>query len=120
MKSIIAFCRSKSVPLIVVNMPLTERNLKILPANFLALYEKTITDICSTAARDGSLAFINLRHSDHFVLSDFRDTAHMRSTGGKKLADILAPIVIGKLTAEGTRVAGKANARVAAKSGGFN
>jgi hypothetical protein len=116
LKSIVAFCRSKNVPLVVVNMPLTERNLKILPADFRAVYEKTVADVCSPTAKGSNIAYVNLRHDQQFQLQDFRDTAHMRSTGGKKLADLLAPVVVSKIEEAADKDADKGNTRVAAKS----
>ncbi len=111
LEKIVTFCRTKKVPLIVVNMPLTERNLKILPADFRALYEKTIAGICNPARADNNLTYVNLRNDKRFVLNDFRDTAHMRSTGGKKLADLLAPVVIDKLIGGKHKDANKPNMR---------
>ena|GEM_PF-628573 len=112
-KQLLAYCAEKKVPLIVVNMPLSERNLAVLPADFRAEYEKSVADICREAQRDNdNFAYVDLRNDKRFELSDFRDTVHMRSTGGKKLADLLAPLVIEKIAAQnkygtGAKFAGK-------------
>jgi len=107
LKQLIAYCAEKKVPLIVVNMPLTERNLAVLPDDFKTLYEKSVREICNQAERENDcFAYVDLRNDKRFELSDFRDTVHMRSTGGKKLADLLAPIVIEKVAAHSAPEAG--------------
>ncbi|MBS1989168.1 MAG: hypothetical protein JSS83_01550 [Cyanobacteria bacterium SZAS LIN-3] len=99
-KDLIAFCGEKKIPLIIVNMPLTERNLAVLPDDFKNEYESTVGKICRDAERQNPrFGYVDLRHDNRFELSDFRDTVHMRSPGGKKLADLLGPIVAEKIAA---------------------
>jgi hypothetical protein len=116
LKQIVAYCANKKVPLIIVNMPLTQRNLNILPAAFKQEYDKTIKSICSPKAGDTNLVYLDLRNDKRFVLTDFRDTVHMRSTGGKKLADMLAPIVVSKLSGQSDKDAG--NTKFASRQSG--
>jgi hypothetical protein len=114
LKQIIAYCHDKKLPLVIVNMPLTERNLSVLPQDFRNKYEETIKSICGTH-QDSNLTFIDLRQDGRFLPGDFRDTVHMRSTGGKKLADMIAPIVVAKMArGEGQ---GNVQAQFASKSG---
>jgi len=114
LKQIIAYCGAKKIPLVIVNMPLTERNLAVLPDNFKQEYEKTIKAVCTPGKNDTNLAFIDLRNDDRFEINDFRDTVHMRSTGGKKLADLIAPIVVAKVAGESA--GGQGGAKFASKS----
>jgi hypothetical protein len=117
LKQIIALCDLKKVPLIVVNMPLTERNLDILPASFRSQYENTIRVNCTPRKGSTNLVFLDLRQDKRFELNDFRDTVHMRSTGGKKLADLLAPIVVAKLSGQADKGSSSTNTKFASKPG---
>lgn len=114
LRQIVGYCASRKIPLVVVNMPLTERNLNILPADFKAEYEQTIKAILKPEPGNSSLVFVDLRTDKRFVQNDFRDTVHMRSTGGAKLVDLIGPIVAAKLSAPDP---GAANMRFAAKAG---
>jgi len=115
LKQIIAYCQDKKIPLVIVNMPLTQRNLAVLPQDFRDQYEKTIKSICTPKPGDTNLSFIDLRNDTRFALSDFRDTVHMRSSGGTKLADLIAPVVVSQISrnngeeAVNTRFASKAD-----------
>jgi hypothetical protein len=120
LKQLVAYCQARQLPLVVVNMPLTERNLDVLPVDFRQRYESTVAAILTPAVKaPGScVSFIDLRHDNRFVVDDFRDTVHMRSVGGKKLAQIIAPILIDKLQAGKLPTAG--GAKFAARSTHLN
>jgi hypothetical protein len=121
LKQIITYCKTKQIPLVLVNMPLTERNLAVLPDDFRVRYEKTIGTVCADAKAESNstLSFVDLRNDRRFVVTDFRDTCHMRSVGGKKLAEIIAPILKDKLPGKINADAGS-NAKFASKSSSLN
>ncbi len=120
LKQIVAFCQARHLPLVIVNMPLTQRNLDVLPADFRRRYEDTVAAICRPAveAPGSCVSFVDLRNDNRFVVDDFRDTVHMRSVGGKKLAQIIAPALIEKLQRDRQSTAG--GAKFAARSTHLN
>jgi hypothetical protein len=87
------YCRSSDIPVLIVNMPLTEQNLALMPEGYynryLAMLERT--------AREKCCPFLNLNDRSTFTRADFYDTSHMNSAGGKKLLDQIA----GAITANG-------------------
>jgi hypothetical protein len=82
----IELCDKQKTRLIVIGMPLTERNRKLLPSEFLAEYNAAIT--AATAGKP-TIHFINLIDDPRFLNSDFSDTVHLRSNGSMKLIEIL-------------------------------
>jgi hypothetical protein len=83
LKRLLAQAKSHNVKVLLVNMPLTAANMSLMPPGFYAEY-------LSTAKAQASLndcPFLDLNDGKTFTVSDFRDTAHMNSSGGKKLLD---------------------------------
>lgn len=85
LKSFTQFCSEQKIPLLIVTMPITSRNQKLLPADFLATHMKAVNKIATSS----SSKFLNLMDDSRFIQSDFSDTVHLRSTGGIKLAKII-------------------------------
>lgn len=90
LKKLVEFCKQEGICLVVVNMPLTRENLSLMPPGS---YENYLTTVRQTAEKAGD-TFVDLNEDPHFVHTDFYDTAHMNSSGGKKLLDILAKLDI--------------------------
>lgn len=86
LKSFTQFCSEQKIPLLIVTMPITARNQKLLPADFLATHMKAVNEIATSS----SSKFLNLMDDPRFIQSDFSDTVHLRSTGGIKLAKIIS------------------------------
>ncbi len=80
------FCREQNIPLLIVAMPLTERNLNLLPQDFLTKHIELITEI----AQDPPTIFLNLMADTRFTPADFSDTVHLRSDGSIKLAKLIS------------------------------
>ena len=74
---------------IVVNMPLTEMNKKLLPLNF---YDSYISQIQS-AAKQENAPFLNLDSNNRFELPDYYDAAHLNASGARKLLEAIRPYV---------------------------
>ena len=89
-KKLVDFCKEEGICLVVLNMPLTRENLALMPPGS---YENYLTTVHQTVAQAGD-TFVDLNRDPHFVHTDFYDTAHMNSSGGKKLLDILAKLDI--------------------------
>ncbi len=83
---LVALCKLEKIKLIILNMPLTKENMTLMPAGS---YERYIS-LLNVEAKQYGFPLIDLNKNPQFIRSDFYDTAHMNSTGGKKLLDILA------------------------------
>lgn len=86
LNKIVDFCRRQNIQLIILNMPLTKENLALMP---VGSYERYRTKISQTALEAGC-PYVDLNNEKVFAHSDFYDTAHMNSKGGKKLLDIIS------------------------------
>ena len=83
---LVALCKEQKIKLIILNMPLTKENMDLMPEGS---YQRYI-DLLQTKANEYGFPLIDLNGNPAFVKSDYYDTAHMNSSGGKKLLDILA------------------------------
>lgn len=73
------FCKNQGIQLIMVNMPLTQDNIKLLPPGAYDIYIRNLTAI---AAKYGG-RFIDLQDPS-YDKSLYCDTAHMTGKGGMK------------------------------------
>jgi hypothetical protein len=81
-------CKTQNVKVIVLNMPLTSDNLNLMPPGS---YDRYLQRVVAETAANGS-TFVDLNQDKKFVKSDFYDTAHMNSTGGKKLLETISTL----------------------------
>jgi hypothetical protein len=88
LEKLVDLCKREKMQLIIVNMPLTKENVDMMPtgsySHYLAVLKET--------AQKGALPFVDLNQREIFAHSDFYDTAHMNSSGGKKLLNQLAQL----------------------------
>lgn len=82
----LAEAHEQNVKVLLVNMPLTQANMSLMPSG---LYAKYFT-IAQAEAKQQSADFLDLNTGTKFGVNDFRDTAHMNSSGGRKLLDAVA------------------------------
>jgi hypothetical protein len=85
LKQFTQFCHDQNIPLLIVAMPLTQRNRQLLPPEFLQKHMQAVQDLAKSKA-----VLLNLMDDERFVKTDFSDTAHLRSDGGVKFAEILS------------------------------
>lgn len=93
LKLTIAELKERKTQVLIVNMPLTEANKKLMPKGS---YEKYLRFI-NSLKQENLVSVLDLNNGS-FEQSDFMDTAHMNSRGGKKLLSTLAE-EINKLSA---------------------
>lgn len=86
---LLALTDKEGIRTILVNMPLTEMNMKIMPAGSYEKYRSCLTEI----ATRHNTPLIDLNRSNIFALADFKDSAHMNGAGGKKLAFHIAQAI---------------------------
>ncbi len=86
---LLADARKNGVQVLLVNMPLTPANMGLMPAGYYSQYLTTVKE----QARAFGSPLIDLNNGTAFSISDFRDTAHMNASGGKKLLDAIVATV---------------------------
>lgn len=75
--------RDRNIEVLVANMPLMPANMSVMPPG---MYDKYMA-ITKKLVAENNCKFLDLNDPTKFVLSDFRDTAHMNGNGGKKFID---------------------------------
>lgn len=90
LKRFLSDAQNRDVKVLLVNMPLTAANMKLMPPGYYSEY----LNLAKTQANQFACPFLDLNDGKTFVVSDFRDTAHMNSSGGKKLLDAVVAFII--------------------------
>lgn len=80
------FCRRHGVRMILVNMPLTNANLCLIPDGVYAQYSSRVQELA--VAYDAE--FVDFNQNGCFTPSEFADTVHLNGLGGMKFWRLLA------------------------------
>ncbi|HEY9711869.1 MAG TPA: hypothetical protein V6C72_00270 [Chroococcales cyanobacterium] len=80
---LLSLLAEQGTQVVIVNMPLTEKNMELMPPGSYQSYRAVVQQACNKFKVD----FVDLNDGKQFVTADFRDTAHMNSQGGRKLID---------------------------------
>jgi len=83
--------RERDVHVVVMAMPITDINRKLLSDQAWDLYRHSL----KVMAMAKGATYIDMQSSQAFQLSDFGDTVHLHSGGGAKLLDLLAQKLAG-------------------------
>lgn len=83
---LLADARANHVKVVVANMPLTEKNMSLMPPGMYAKYMDEMT----RRAERGDISLVNLNSHWVFHDADFQDTAHLNAAGGAKFMDLVA------------------------------
>lgn len=83
--------RRKNIRVVVVMMPITDINRSLLSDFNWNLYCKSV----STMANRKGASVIDLSETDYFQRSDFMDTVHLHSLGGRKWLDVVVASMSG-------------------------
>lgn len=76
----IALAGKHGVKVVLVDMPVTAKNLALLDPAYLQLYRQSIDAIAASG-----VSVVRLAQSGQFVEDDFEDSAHLNARGGRKL-----------------------------------
>lgn len=107
------YARLNDIKVVVINMPLTERNMMLMPRG---MYQKYFNAMNIRAHQD-EIVFADLNDRNKFQISDFQDTAHMNGAGGAKLMQAIADTLTNDPTVKAALGAnGRHNVRTANKS----
>jgi hypothetical protein len=83
----LALCKRREIPVLVVNMPLTQDNVDLLDQTFYAQYLSTVESACAANHAD----FLNLQNDPSFNRASYTDIVHLNDVGAVKLVDSLWP-----------------------------
>jgi hypothetical protein len=90
----LTLCKEQDIKVVIVNMPVTDRNLTVYPSG---IYDSCVAAIENEAKRF-DCEFIDLQATHAFPVSDFSDMWHMNACGGKRLLDNVADKIAGNAT----------------------
>ncbi len=91
LNKLLLLCRSHDIPVLIVNMPITEMNRKLLDANLSSEYLKDLE--VAALAFNCKFANVNSDQSYEAVPEYFDDTVHLSASGGKKFFSRLAQLL---------------------------
>lgn len=80
-------CSKKKAKLIIVNMPITEVNMALLPRHHYQNYMTALKDF----SKSYKVKFVDLNNPKIFPKTDFRDGVHMNAHGGMRFIELMAP-----------------------------
>lgn len=80
LEKLIALCSKDHIYLIVIDMPLTVQNKKLLSSESSGMYEKIIRDLKT----DSRLFLIQCNEGNNFLDTDFSDSSHLNLVGARK------------------------------------
>lgn len=83
---ILNISKERGIHVVVVAMPITDINRKLISDEAWNAYKTSL----SALAKSKDASFVDLYETNAFPLSDFGDTVHLHSGGGKRLLDMLA------------------------------
>ncbi|HEY9784587.1 MAG TPA: hypothetical protein V6D17_04230 [Candidatus Obscuribacterales bacterium] len=85
LRRLAAFCRRERIELIVVNMPITDYNIRLLGAD---KYVSWLTKL-KQVAFEQNIPLCDLYAPRAYHVNDFHDSVHLNAYGGKKMFDHL-------------------------------
>jgi len=83
---LLADANANHVKVVVVNMPLTTKNVALMPNG---MYEKYMYEMVKRAER-GDVSLVDLNSLWVFQDRDFQDTAHLNAAGATKFMELVA------------------------------
>jgi hypothetical protein len=73
-------CKNEGISLVLINMPITEKNAQLLPQK---VFQKYLQDVGNLAFAKG-VPFLNLCEFNRYTPFDYRDSVHFNGLGGEK------------------------------------
>ena len=86
LEKVLSTSKHLSTRVVLVNMPLTSENMRLMPAG---VYDSYLSEVRYLAGKyDADV--LDLNGAKLFPKQDFSDTAHLNGLGGEKLAKMVA------------------------------
>ena len=89
LRKLMARCKEGNIPLLLVNMPLSEENRQLMSAGFYADYLNRLKQICSA----DNVQFADLNTKPWSDNSNFVDTVHLKPEISNQFVNSLAEAV---------------------------
>ena len=86
LKRFLSFCKKEDIAVVLVNMPLLEKNIKLMPPGSYDLYMNNVKSL----ANENNARFIDMQDSKVSTPQLDCDTAHRNGQGGRKFCQRLA------------------------------
>lgn len=98
MVSSLTMSQELGATVIVVNMPLRQDNLELMPPGFYELFKRTLKAEC----KNSGVSFLDL--ANNFSPDDFEDGVHLNAHGGWKLINYLIPVICDAMQKEKPKI----------------
>lgn len=85
-EKLLAYCKNEGIELVLVNMPLLEENLKLMPPGTYNSYKAKMQEL----AAKYDVKFVDMQDTQTFTRDLYCDTAHMNGKGGMKFFSLLS------------------------------
>lgn len=86
MERFLNYCKQQNIQVVLVNMPLLDQNLKLMPQGSYDLYKSTVQSLASKY----DAQFLDLQDPTTFKNDMYCDTAHMNGKGGMTFFTLLS------------------------------
>lgn len=92
---LLALLKEENIPVVVVDVPVSDRNYALLPKDTLTAYYEFLAD----TSKEYGASLICTKDTQKFdTVNDFEDSAHMNGQGGEKLFTAIADGIAGNPT----------------------
>lgn len=85
LNKLVELCQSNKITLLIIEMPLTDRNRNLMPADLVVSYQTAIAN----ASENKVVKVIDFFTPDYFAPPDFSDSAHLNIVGSAKFQNLL-------------------------------
>jgi hypothetical protein len=85
LNNLVELCQSNRITLLIIEMPLTDRNRSLMPSDLVASYQKAIANTSVNKV----VKIVDFFTPDYFTAPDFSDSAHLNTEGSNKFQNLL-------------------------------
>lgn len=86
LQKLLGFCDDNGINIVLVNMPLTQDNVNIMPPGFYHRYLQNMREL----ATQHHASVIDMQDTNVFPKSMFADSVHLNGYGGKRFFEVLS------------------------------
>jgi hypothetical protein len=97
------FAHEKGIPLVIVNMPITEPNKALIDKNLLKTYDQFLAQ----TTQQYQIPYIDIEQSGGYQIADFSDSTHLGLQGGRRFFTQLADELVKKTDLSALQPKGK-------------
>lgn len=86
LQKLLKYCKDEGINVVLVNMPLTQDNVDLMPANFYNNYKVSVGNLATTYGAK----VVDLQDTKTFPKALFSDSVHLNGIGGERFFEVLA------------------------------